>query len=327
MLLLTDNEKKMEVTRCTLKEHNPSLTMYGCSAHWLNLLGQDVTPSKVVTQVVEINKYFRNHHVPGALLGEIEGSIKPHIPGVIRWNSQLQCIETFLRNCPYMILIAAKDEDLIEDRIKNLIQNVGLFNEVKSLRQQLSPIADALNKLQGDSATIADACEKWLNLLEVPDLEPCQNKVLQRFKQAVNPAHYLANLLHPVYRGKKLKPNLVSNAQEVMAQEDPETLPNLLNFMCDCLEMPKSMLTDACVSKTRPTVWWQCVKKTGTVNLRLGEIACQLGSMPASSASTEMVFSNFGIIRNKLRNRLGLQKAAKLVMCYRELSGSEEIDL
>ena len=86
--------------------------------------------------------------------------------------------------------------------------------------------------------------------------------------------------------------------------------------MCDCLEMPKSTLTDACVSKTRPTVWWQCVKKTGTVSLRLCDIACQLMSMPASSASIERV----------LRNRLGLQKAAKLVMCYRELRGSEEID-
>ena len=76
---------------------------------------------------------------------------------------------------------------------------------------------------------------------------------------------------------------------EVIVQKDPETLPDLLNFMCDFHEMPKSMQTDACVSKTRPTVWWQCVKMTGTVNLRLHEIACQLISMLASSASIERV--------------------------------------
>jgi len=30
------------------------------------------------------------------------------------------------------------------------------------------------------------------------------------------------------------------------------------------------------------------------------------------------IFSNFGAIQNKLRNRLGLEKAAKLVSCYQD---------
>ena len=37
-----------------------------------NLLGQDITPAQVINQLVEINKYFRNHHIPGALLSEIQ---------------------------------------------------------------------------------------------------------------------------------------------------------------------------------------------------------------------------------------------------------------
>ena len=36
-------------------------------------------------------------------------------------------------------------------------------------------------------------------------------------------------------------------------------------------------------------------------------------SMAASLAAVERVFSNFGLIQTKLRNRLGLSKAAKLV--------------
>lgn len=75
--------------------------MYGCSSHWLNLLGQEITPPQVISQVVEVNKYFRNHHVPaGALLSEISVSVKPQLPGDTRWKSQLECIGTYLRNRP-----------------------------------------------------------------------------------------------------------------------------------------------------------------------------------------------------------------------------------
>ena len=133
--MVTDDEKKMEVMKQNLKEADPDLTAYGCSAHWLNLLGQDITPSQVINQVVEVNKYFRNHHVLGALLSEITCSVKPQLPAETRWNSQL--IETFVRNRPYMMLIAAQNGDLIDTRIRNIIHNVGLLNEVRNLQSQL----------------------------------------------------------------------------------------------------------------------------------------------------------------------------------------------
>ena len=86
--VVTANEKKMEVMKQNLREADPDLTAYGCSAHWLNLLGQDITPSQVINQVVEVNEYFRNHNVQGALLSEIIGSVK-QLPAETRWNSQL----------------------------------------------------------------------------------------------------------------------------------------------------------------------------------------------------------------------------------------------
>ena len=112
--VVTDNEKKMDVMKANLKEADPNLSVNGCSAHWLNLLGHDITPSQVISQVVEVNKYLRNHHVPGALLSEIPGSVKPQLPAETRWNSQLKCIETFIRNRPFMMLIVAQNEELID---------------------------------------------------------------------------------------------------------------------------------------------------------------------------------------------------------------------
>ena len=151
--VVTYNEKKMEAMRTKLQQADPTLSVYGCSAHWLNLLGQDITPAQIMSQVVEINKYFHNHHVPGALLSEISGSVKPQLPADTRWNSQLTCIQTFIRNRPYMLLIAAQNEDAIDIRIRNLIHNCGLFSEVKNLQ----PIATALDHFQADTVWIPNA--------------------------------------------------------------------------------------------------------------------------------------------------------------------------
>ena len=51
----------------------------------------------------------------------------------------------------------------------------------------------------------------------------------------------------------------------------------------------------------------------------------KLLSALCSSASIERVFSNFSYIYSKLRNRLGVSKASKLVFCYKMLHGSHEL--
>lgn len=324
--VVTDNEKKMEAMRRNLKDDDPSLTVYGCSAHWLNLLGQDITPTQVINQVVEINKYFRNHHIPGALLAEIAGSVKPQLPADTRWNSQLACTETFIRNRPFMLLIVAQNEDVIDTRIRSLIHNVGLFSEVKHLQTQLQPISRALDSFQSDTATIADACEQWNDLLQNPDLEPYRKNVDKRFKQAMTPNHYLANLVHPIYKGRKLRPEHVTSAQELLHETKPELVPELLNYMSETLPIPKVLQQESSINNTKPAVWWSCVERSGVITKDFSQLARKLMVLPASSAAIERVFSNFGIIQTKLRNRLGVEKAAKLVLCYCFLRGSEEID-
>jgi len=73
-------------------------------------------------------------------------------------------------------------------------------------------------------------------------------------------------------------------------------------------------------------VWWTCVKKTCKgVNPGLCDLAIMLICLLSSSASIERIFSNFGAIQTKLRERLGLEKAAKFVSCYHELCGGAEL--
>ena len=150
--VVTDNEYKMQSMRSKLKILDSSLSVYGCASHLLNLLGKDITSSQIISHVTEINKYFRNHHSPGALLSQQNGSLKPQLPVVTRWNSQMECIKTYLTNIPFLLNILAQHEDVIDLSIVNLINNVGLYREAKNLYDQLKPISISLDKLQGEKS-------------------------------------------------------------------------------------------------------------------------------------------------------------------------------
>ena len=112
--------------------------VYGCASHLLNLVAKDITPSQDISQITEINKYFRNHHVPG--------SVNPQLPVVTR-NSQLDCMHSYLFNRPFLLTILAQHEDDIDSSIGNLISNINLYREAKNLHAQLQPIAISLDKL------------------------------------------------------------------------------------------------------------------------------------------------------------------------------------
>ena len=64
----------------------------------------------------------------------------------------------------------------------------------------------------------------------------------------------------------------------------------------------------------------------GTVHCN--KLAIMLLHLMSSSTSIEMRFSTFGAIQTKVNNinRLGLEKAAKLVSCHRELCGGAKLD-
>ena len=94
----TDNASTMNKMRDILKNKHDGLETWGCSAHLLNLLGQSITPDKVIGHVVKVQKHFRNHHREAALLKQEPKTVKPVLPCQTRWSSQISCMESYLQN-------------------------------------------------------------------------------------------------------------------------------------------------------------------------------------------------------------------------------------
>lgn len=318
----------MERAKGLLCEEDNSLVMYGCSAHYLNLLGQDITPVSVLQNIVKVQKFFRNHHIPSALLNAIPNSLKPQLPGDTRWKSQLTCIETFLHNRAAYQKIVEEHEDDIDRDIATLINDYNLYKQAKDTLQQLKPVAVSLDRLQKDNATIHEACHTWLMLLKEESLQPRIQEVTKRMDLAMKPFHFLAYLLNPKYKGEGLSNNQKEIAHSWLVNKYPNSISLLIAYEAEAVPFPPTYFT-ASGRSINPVTWWTAVGKTqeteGFSKDCLQHIAFLL-SCPASSASTERIFSNFGVIHSKLRNRLGKNTAAKLVMCYWMLRGPIAVD-
>ena len=76
----------------------------------------------------------------------------------------------------------------------------------------------------------------------------------------------------------------------------------------------------------KPHIWWQTVGKNCRLPEGFVELMVNLHMTSVSAACIERIFSTFGLVMTKLRNRLGLDKAAKLVFCYRMLRGPTELE-
>lgn len=145
----------MKSFRKKMSEEYPEMLTYGCSAHYLNLLGKIVTPQTVLKHIVEIQTYMRNHHIPHGLLKK-KGGVMPQIPNDTRWNSQLACLNTFNRNYLIYREINKEDPTVIEERIGNKLNGMNLYKNSLDLEEQIKIVENVLDQLQKDNATLKD---------------------------------------------------------------------------------------------------------------------------------------------------------------------------
>ena len=109
---------------------------------------------------------------------------------------------------------------------------------------------------------------------------------------------------------------------------NPEFLPFVMSFKIKDEDIyPSNMFTTAMISNYDASKWWLIVQKKAEKSRKLPTEFCllmrNLHSAPTSSASLERIFSTFGHVWSKLRNRLNPQTADKLVKVYRFLRADE----
>lgn len=326
--VVTDNENKMCKMWQILKEKQPKLIAYGCSAHLLNLVEKDVTPQTILHKIIKIQRYFRNVHQAHGWLKEKDG-LMPQIPNETRWNSYPECVRTFVANYHKYREIALEQDNEFNDSISNILNDMAIYSESVYLEKQLSIVASALNILQRESTSISEAVDVWSKLLKEEVLKSYKNFFQKRFNQAITPVHLLAHMMDPKYNREHLSSEQEDIAEEWISNNYPEYLPGIMAFKIKDDEFfPKTMLQENVINGFSSSKWWKIMEKKTEKSTKLPRGFCDffsnLLSCPASSASIERFFSTFGLVWSKLRNRLGIEKAMKLVKVYRFLRSNED---
>ena len=165
----TDNESKMKRLREIVKTKYPDILVYGCGAHYANLLEEDVNNSAILKHIIETQKYFRNVHKAHGMLKEKAGCMS-QLPNATHWNSIIHCLETFIKS--YHVYVSIKSDMIMRDEndmpanISRNVDNIGLLREAKNFLSHMRKFGCALDELQSDTCHLSDSVHIWKSLLE-----------------------------------------------------------------------------------------------------------------------------------------------------------------
>ena len=319
---VTDNAENMKKMRRIIS-NTCEVISYGCAAHQMNLLSKDLAPSSIISKVTEIAKFFRNTHQPRAwLLGE--GSKKPPMPSLVRWNSCVNVLQWYSdewvkikkiidANIPYF-----SSHKGIQKNIKDLV----LFQNVTDTIKFMRPIATALDKLQSNNVPVAEAVETWKDLMdsfrEDAEAREWLEKTETRYINSVHNVWSVANILHPKYAGNPLSTSETQSAVNWVETKRPLMLEDFVNYIGgDKEEIKKSY---AKLPNVKTANFLKAQQLLGIYPESLLDLSLEMLVLVPSSAGLERVFSTMGFIHTDLRNRLGTEKVHKLAFCMRLLN-------
>ena len=139
----------------------------------------------------------------------------------------------------------------------------------------------------------------------------------KQYNQALTPAHFFAYLIHPKYRGEKLIEEERESAMEFAKEKyGSELITYTLKFLAKVKPFPCYLFNEDVVESIQPVDWWLYHWRTDFII----DAAQQLLTASPSSADVERIFSTFGLVHSTIRNRLGTEKAGKLVFIYKLLN-------
>ena len=298
-------------------EDEKGINTYLCSSHALHNLAKDCEIKNVKANIVEVIKYFKYNHFAAAKLRE-EGNKALVLPQDVRWNTLCDCLKSYLNSWSVLVKIADENRNKIDQNIAQKINNMTLKRSAETLLSRLYPIAVALDRLQSDSITIAEAVEVWKELgvklyeLGVNDVSVSFEA---RWRSTISKAHLLANLLHPKIRGTSLTLEEKEDAIEYASSKWPFLTPIVMKFQGQSSPFNPCKFQDTVVDSLSPVEWWSSF--SGVLDDEILSVMAKLHTAVASSAGVERVFHSFGLVQSKLRNRLGTEKASKLVFVYK----------
>ena len=93
-----------------------------------------------------------------------------------------------------------------------------------------------------------------LALLENRDVK---KELQKRYDQALCPSPFLANIVHPRYRGKNLTNDEHGTGMDFAAQQHAAMVPDLVNYKAEASPFQSFMFQQNMLESVKPLQWWK----------------------------------------------------------------------
>ncbi|KAF2905884.1 hypothetical protein ILUMI_00296 [Ignelater luminosus] len=317
----TDNAANMKKAWDLLREKytDKPISFYGCAAHTLNLLVNDIT--KLNTTDILINsakaiiKVIKSKSVLTSAFFNLQREKQEprkcvlKLPVATRWASIVLSFESLLKNKNILKALAINDEyqDLIEKRNETNILDDNIFwKRIESFLKILQPLKKWITVLESDECRINEVMEVLIEIekvfkkeLPLSDLSSSeQDKILEalqaRRKMCLKPIHFSANILDPKLKGKHLSAGEIvqglqyihSLARHLSNVDENKVLENLADFRSNSGFWKMQFVQDSAVNPNiSPVIFWKGI----CTEFPLRFVAEVVLTMPATSAATERI--------------------------------------
>ncbi|KAL4154529.1 hypothetical protein QTP88_000387 [Uroleucon formosanum] len=295
---------------------------YGCSAHILNLLAHDLEVDSIKSNIKQVIKYFRNSHKIGAKYKQAGGKTLI-LPSDVRWNTFSDCLQSYLENWHILSSVCSNNRAAIDTTIIRKIEDMEMKRNAEDYFRKLKMISISLDKIKKDSCTLSETIDVWKDLLEFFEKNCNLNEVKKlkdRYDMAVTPPHFLANVLDPKHNGSRLSEEESDSALQYIYSYHPNIMAEIINYQAQCGPFKPYLFHPDTVKSISPMACWSALFKRNLISVDLNILTMQLFTAVCSSAGIERLFSSFGFIHSKSRNRLGVEKCSKLVTIFKHLN-------
>lgn len=103
-----------------------------------------------------------------------------------------------------------------------------------------------------------------------------------------------------------------------LKEENAEFIATVLLFKAQEPPFHDYFFLEEVTTKISPLAWWKSFENK--VPEHFLDYVLRIFSCVASSAGLERLFSTFGFVHSKIRNKLGVEKASKLVTIFKEFN-------
>ena len=263
---VTDNAANVAKLRRQIEDgtSDDDVMLYGCGAHALNLLGKNLENKAVTDKAIQVIKYFRNTHLPGAWL-RASGNNKLILPCETRWHGKTDALECYLSAWPNLQSIAEEHREEMKKDNYTIITNIVHKRQVEDILKIYKPVAVAIDRMQAAKVNLADAVKIWLDLGDsLNGVLPTeyQTKFAERRKQNLTHRHFLAFFLDPRNVEIKLTADEESSALDFASELHPELLSYTMKFRTmtePFLSRHFDIATDV-----HPSDWWKLARVLGS---------------------------------------------------------------